>query len=81
VAVEPATCAVLSGRAAGPHGIQGIGPGFVPPLLRRDLVDQVVAVRDEEAFACARRLACEEGILAGVSSGATLSAALAVAAD
>jgi cysteine synthase A len=79
VAVEPAACAVLSGGAAGAHSIQGIGPGFVPPLLRRDLVDEVIAVSDDDAFACARRLACEEGILAGVSSGATVHAALSLA--
>ena len=79
VAVEPANAAVLSGRRASNHMIQGIGAGFVPPLLNRDVVDEVVAVPDHEAFAHARRLAREEGISAGVSSGATLAAALRLA--
>jgi cysteine synthase A len=79
VAVEPAGAAVLSGRRAANHMIQGIGAGFVPPLLNRDVIDEVVAVSDEEAFAHARRLAREEGICAGISSGATLAAALRVA--
>jgi cysteine synthase A len=81
VAVEPRECAVLSGGSPGPHRIQGIGPGFIPPLFRFDLVDRIVAVAEEEAFACARRLASDEGILAGASSGATVCAALALAAD
>lgn len=80
VAVEPASAAVLSGRRPTNHLIQGIGAGFVPPLLNRAVIDEVVAVSDEEAFAHARRLAREEGILAGMSSGATLAAALRVAA-
>ena len=72
-------------RAVGPrappnHMIQGIGAGFVPPLLNRAIIDEVVAVSDDEAFAHARRLAREEGISAGISSGATLAAALRVAA-
>jgi cysteine synthase A len=79
VAVEPATSAVLSGEPAGRHAIQGLGAGFIPPLLRFDLIDQIVTVTDEQAFACTRRLALEEGVLAGVSSGAALSAALAYA--
>jgi cysteine synthase A len=79
VAVEPARSAVLSGGAAGPHGIQGIGAGFVPPLFRRDLVDAIVPVSDEEAFAAAQELAREEGILAGVSSGASIAVARALA--
>jgi cysteine synthase A len=79
VAVEPAGAAVLSGRRATNHMIQGIGAGFIPPLLNRAVIDEVVAVGDEEAFAHARRLAREEGICAGISSGATLFAALKVA--
>jgi len=79
VAVEPARSPVLCGGAAGSHGIQGIGAGFIPPLFRFDLVDDIVPVSDEDAFACTQRLAREEGILAGVSSGATLSAALQLA--
>jgi cysteine synthase len=80
VAVEPANAAVLSGRPAGNHLIPGIGVGFVPAILNRSILDEVIAVTDEEAFACSRRLAREEGILAGASSGAALHAALAVAA-
>jgi cysteine synthase A len=79
VAVEPANAAVLSGRRASNHMIQGIGAGFVPPLLNRKVIDEVIAVGDEEAFIHARRLAREEGICAGISSGATLAAALRVA--
>jgi cysteine synthase A len=80
VAVEPASSAVLSGEPAGTHAIQGIGAGFVPPLLRFDLVDEILPVTDEEAFTYARRLAREEGLLAGVSSGASVAAAVRVAA-
>jgi cysteine synthase len=72
VAVEPANAAVLSGRPAGNHLIPGIGVGFVPEILNRSILDEVIAVTDEEAFACSRRLAREEGILAGASSGAAL---------
>jgi len=79
VAVEPANAAVLSGRPAGNHQIPGIGVGFIPEILNRDIIDEVIAVTDEEAFSMARRLAREEGILAGASSGAALHAALAVA--
>jgi cysteine synthase A len=79
VAVEPAKAAVLSGGAVGNHLIQGIGAGFVPPILNRSVLDEVVAVTEDDAFACARRLAREEGILCGISSGAALAAALAVA--
>jgi cysteine synthase A len=80
VAVEPASAAVLTGRRPANHMIQGIGAGFVPPLLNRAVIDEVVPVSDEAAFAHARRLAREEGILAGISSGATLAAALEIAA-
>ncbi|MEO5767784.1 MAG: cysteine synthase A [Polyangia bacterium] len=83
VAVEPAKAAVLSapaGHRPGNHLIQGIGAGFVPAVLNREVVDEVHAVAEEEAFDSARRLAREEGILAGISSGAALAAALVVAA-
>jgi cysteine synthase A len=79
VAVEPASSAVLSGGVAGPHRIQGIGAGFVPPVLNRDLLDEVVAVSDEDAIETARALARTEGILAGISGGAAVWAAIAVA--
>jgi cysteine synthase A len=79
VGVEPATSAVLSGRAPGPHGIQGIGAGFIPEVLDLSLIDELLPVTEEEAFAAAKRLAREEGILAGISSGAALHAALLLA--
>ena len=79
VAVEPADSPVLSGGQPGPHKIQGIGAGFVPEVYRGDLVDEVVKVRNEDAGHAARRLAKEEGILVGISSGAALHAALEVA--
>jgi cysteine synthase A len=79
VAVEPANAAVLSGGPAGNHQIPGIGIGFVAEVLNRSILDEVIAVTDEDAFSCARRLAREEGIVAGASSGAALQAALAVA--
>ena len=80
VAVEPAGSPVLSGGRPGPHRIQGIGAGFLPRVLRVDLIDEVVTVKDEDARATAGRLAREEGILAGMSSGAAAWAALQVAA-
>jgi len=79
VAVEPASSPVLSGGEPGPHRIQGIGAGFVPEVLRLDLIDEVVRVTDEDAQETSRRLAREEGILAGISSGAAVWAALQVA--
>jgi cysteine synthase A len=79
IAVEPAASAVLSGAAPGPHKIQGIGAGFVPPVLDRDLVDEVVAVDDEDALETARLAARREGVLAGISCGAALWAAMQVA--
>jgi cysteine synthase A len=79
VAVEPAGAAVLSGGPVGNHMMPGIGVGFIPAVLNRAILDEVLAVTDEDAFGCTRRLAREEGILAGVSSGAALHAALAVA--
>lgn len=80
VAVEPAGAAVLSGQRVGDHRIPGIGVGFVPAILNRAIIDEVIAVTDDDAFECARRLAREEGVLAGASSGAALSAALQLAA-
>ena len=80
IAVEPAASPVLSGGGPGPHRIQGIGAGFVPDVLRMDLVDEVIQVADEDAAATARRMAKEEGILLGISSGAAAFAALQVAA-
>jgi cysteine synthase A len=79
VAVEPSGSAVLSGQPAGPHKIQGIGAGFVPEVLDRDLLDEVIAVDDEDAIAMARLAARREGVLAGISCGAALWAALEVA--
>ena len=79
VAVEPAASPVLSGGAAGPHGLQGIGAGFVPDVLDRSVCDEILPVREEEAFAMARLLGRREGILAGISSGAALHAAVLLA--
>jgi len=80
IAVEPAQSAVLSGESPGPHGIQGIGAGFVPRVLNTQIIDEIIQVRDEDALATARLVARQEGIPAGISSGAAVWAALQVAA-
>jgi cysteine synthase A len=79
IGVEPAGAAVLSGTTLGPHHIQGIGAGFIPKVLDRSLLDQVIAITEEEALAAARRLARSEGVLAGISSGAALAAVFKLA--
>jgi cysteine synthase len=79
IAVEPANSPILSGGNPGPHKIQGIGAGFVPEILRVDLIDEVIIVSDENAIAYGRRMAREEGLLSGISSGAALYAAVQVA--
>jgi cysteine synthase len=79
IAVEPATSPVLAGGKPGPHKIQGIGAGFVPRVLRRDLVDEIIPVSNEDAGAMTRRIVREEGILCGISSGAAAWAAVQVA--
>jgi cysteine synthase A len=80
VAVEPAASAVLSGNPPGPHKIQGIGAGFVPPVLDRALLDEIIPVDDEDAIEAARMVARREGVLGGISCGAALHAALQIAA-
>ena len=79
VAVEPEASPVLSGGSPGPHKIQGIGAGFIPDVLNRDIIDEIIKVSNDDAFAHAREIAKEEGILAGISCGAALCAALQVA--
>jgi len=81
VGVEPATSAVLSGKPAGPHKIQGIGAGFQPKVLNMDSVNDILPVSDEDAYAYTQRLAKEEGLLVGISSGAALCAAYQVAGE
>jgi cysteine synthase len=79
IAVEPSTSAILSGHARGPHKIQGIGAGFIPNVLQRDLIDEVVTVPSEMAFEMSRMLAKVEGIPGGISTGANLAASITVA--
>lgn len=79
VAVEPKNSAVLSGKQPGPHKIQGIGAGFVPDILNRQVIDEIIQVDDDDAFKTSRRLAKEEGLFVGISSGAAVWAALQVA--
>jgi cysteine synthase A len=81
VAVEPAASAVLSGSRAGPHKIQGIGAGFIPKVLNRAVIDRIITVKDDEAFRFSRKLAEEEGLFVGISSGAAVWAALKLAAE
>jgi cysteine synthase A len=80
IAVEPAASPVLEGGKPGPHKIQGIGAGFIPDVLRLDLIDEIIPVTNEDAFATSRRLAKEEGLVVGISCGAAAWAALKVAA-
>jgi len=81
VAVEPARSPVLAGGKARPHGIQGIGASFVPGVLNRAVIDEIVHVRDEDATGMSKRLAREEGLLVGISAGANVFAAAALAAS
>lgn len=79
VAVEPEKSALLSGGSAGSHGIQGLGANFIPPILDRSLIDQVIKVKDEDALVTSQNLASQEGVLCGISAGANIFAALQVA--
>ena len=79
VAVEPETSAVLSGKEAGKHGLQGIGAGFIPEVLHTDVYDEIITVKDEEAYAAGREMGRREGVLVGISSGAALHASIGLA--
>ena len=81
VAVEPAASPLLSGKPAGKHGLQGIGANFIPSLLDRDIYDRIATVAEEEAFSAAKQLCRTEGVLAGISSGAALAAAISLAKE
>lgn len=81
MAVEPAASPMLSRRESGPHALQGIGANFIPPILDLSLIDEVISITEEEAYAASRRAATEEGLLVGISSGAALAAALRCAED
>lgn len=81
IAVEPSNSAVLSGKKAGSHKIQGIGAGFVPEILNRDVIDEIMTINDREAFDMGRRLGKEEGLCVGISSGANVAASLKVAQE
>ncbi|MBI3594129.1 MAG: cysteine synthase A [Nitrospirae bacterium] len=81
IAVEPATSPVLSGGMPGPHKIQGIGAGFIPPVLNRKILDRVITVTDDDAYRTSKRLAKEEGMMVGISAGANTFAALQVARE
>lgn len=81
IAVEPASSAVLSGNSAGAHKIQGIGAGFIPPVLNLELIDDIIPIRDEDAISTCRRLARQEALLLGISSGAAVFGAMQIARE